>query len=128
MSFLNGRIVGTEIPRRSNAAQFSVGLRVAGDGDLERAAEEGERAIAIDPNFSVAYYNAAFANIWGASDLAEFYPAGLGGGCNRRKSTCLTETLFLCASISFDATIQWRVASGGGLDTTRLFLALLRGV
>ena len=43
---------------------FLSGFVSPGTGHSEKAAEEGERTIGIDPNFSIAYYNAAFAYIY----------------------------------------------------------------
>ncbi|MEO7272706.1 MAG: protein kinase [Vicinamibacterales bacterium] len=40
------------------------GLTSPGTGHHERAAEEGQRAIAIDPDFAIGYYNAAFAYLY----------------------------------------------------------------
>jgi tetratricopeptide (TPR) repeat protein len=43
---------------------FLSGLTSPGTGHYERAAEEGRRAIELDPDFSVGYYNAAFAYVY----------------------------------------------------------------
>ena len=43
---------------------FLSGLTSPGTGHHERAAEEGQKAIELDPDFSVAYHNAAFAYLY----------------------------------------------------------------
>jgi tetratricopeptide (TPR) repeat protein len=43
---------------------FLSGLTSPGTGHHERAAEEGQKAIALDPDFSVGYYNVAFAYLY----------------------------------------------------------------
>jgi eukaryotic-like serine/threonine-protein kinase len=43
---------------------FLSGLTSPGTGHHERAAEEGQRAIELDPDFAVPYYNAAFAYLY----------------------------------------------------------------
>jgi eukaryotic-like serine/threonine-protein kinase len=43
---------------------FLSGLTSPGTGHHERAAEEGLRAIELDPNMSIAYFNAAFAYVY----------------------------------------------------------------
>jgi serine/threonine protein kinase/tetratricopeptide (TPR) repeat protein len=43
---------------------FLSGLTSPGTGHHERAAEEGLKAIELDPDFSIPYYNAAFAYIY----------------------------------------------------------------
>jgi eukaryotic-like serine/threonine-protein kinase len=43
---------------------FLSGLTSPGTGHHERAAEEGQKAIEIDPDFSIGYYNAAFAYLY----------------------------------------------------------------
>ena len=39
-------------------------LTSPGTGHYERAAEEGQKAIALDPDFSIGYYNVAFAYLY----------------------------------------------------------------
>jgi serine/threonine protein kinase/tetratricopeptide (TPR) repeat protein len=43
---------------------FLSGFTSPGTGHYERAAEEGQKAIELDPHFSIGYYNAAFAYIY----------------------------------------------------------------
>ena len=43
---------------------FLSGLTSPGTGHYERAAEEGQKAIALDPDFSIGYYNVAFAYLY----------------------------------------------------------------
>jgi serine/threonine protein kinase len=43
---------------------FFSGLTSPGTGHYERAAEEGQRAIELDPDIAVPYYNAAFAYLY----------------------------------------------------------------
>ena len=43
---------------------FLTGLTSQGTGHHERAAEEGQKAIELDPDFAVPYYNAAFAYLY----------------------------------------------------------------
>jgi len=43
---------------------FLSGLTSAGTGHHERAVEEGRKAIALDPDFSIGYYNVAFAYLY----------------------------------------------------------------
>jgi serine/threonine protein kinase/tetratricopeptide (TPR) repeat protein len=43
---------------------FLSGLTSPGTGHHERAAEEGRKAIELDPDFALAYYNAAFAYLY----------------------------------------------------------------
>jgi serine/threonine protein kinase/tetratricopeptide (TPR) repeat protein len=43
---------------------FLSGLTSPGTGHFERAAEEGRKAIEIDPHFAIGYFNAAFADIY----------------------------------------------------------------
>ena len=43
---------------------FLTALTSTGTGHHERAAEKGERAIELDPDFAVPYYNAAFAHLY----------------------------------------------------------------
>ena len=43
---------------------FLTALTSTGTGHHEKAAEKGERAIELDPDFAVPYYNAAFAHLY----------------------------------------------------------------
>jgi len=43
---------------------FLSGLTSPGTGHHERAAEEGQKAIELDPDFSIGYFNAAFAYLY----------------------------------------------------------------
>ena len=43
---------------------FLSGLTSPGTGHHERAAEEGQKAVELDPDFSIGYYNAAFAYLY----------------------------------------------------------------
>jgi serine/threonine protein kinase/tetratricopeptide (TPR) repeat protein len=43
---------------------FFSGFSTPGLGHFEKAVEEGEKAIAIDPNFAIGYFNVAFADLY----------------------------------------------------------------
>src|SRR5262249_45901904 len=43
---------------------FLSGLTSPGTARYERAAEEGQKAIGLDPDFSIGYFNAAFAYVY----------------------------------------------------------------
>jgi eukaryotic-like serine/threonine-protein kinase len=43
---------------------FLSGFSSSGTGHYERAADEGQKAIDLDPHFSIGYYNAAFAHVY----------------------------------------------------------------
>jgi eukaryotic-like serine/threonine-protein kinase len=43
---------------------FLSGLTSPGTGHYERAVEEGQKAIELDPDFSIGYYNVAFAYVY----------------------------------------------------------------
>ena len=51
-------------PRDLMPHSFFSGFVTSGQGDYERTVEEGLKAIEIDPNFAIAYYNAAFAYLY----------------------------------------------------------------
>jgi tRNA A-37 threonylcarbamoyl transferase component Bud32/tetratricopeptide (TPR) repeat protein len=51
-------------PDELHAHGFLSGLTSPGTGHHERAAEEGQKAVELDPNFSIGYFNAAFAYVY----------------------------------------------------------------
>jgi tetratricopeptide (TPR) repeat protein len=51
-------------PHELHAHGFLSGLTSPGTGHYERAAEEAQKAIELDPNFSIGYLNAAFAYVY----------------------------------------------------------------
>jgi tetratricopeptide (TPR) repeat protein len=51
-------------PREVQPHGFLSGFTSPGTGHFDRAAEEGQKAIDLDPDFSIGYYNAAFAYIY----------------------------------------------------------------
>jgi eukaryotic-like serine/threonine-protein kinase len=51
-------------PKAFHPHGFLSGLTSPGTGHFDRAAEEGQKAIELDPDFSIGYYNAAFAYIY----------------------------------------------------------------
>jgi tetratricopeptide (TPR) repeat protein len=55
---------GQKYPKDFFPPSFLSGFTSPGLGRYETAAEEGEKAIAIDPNFAIGYYNVAFAYVY----------------------------------------------------------------
>ena len=51
-------------PRDLMPHSFFSGFVTSGQGDYEKTVQEGLKSIEIDPDFSIAYYNAAFAYLY----------------------------------------------------------------
>jgi tetratricopeptide (TPR) repeat protein len=52
------------IPRDLNAHGFLAAFTTQGSGHYDKAAEEGQKAIALDPDYSIGYENVAFAYVY----------------------------------------------------------------
>jgi eukaryotic-like serine/threonine-protein kinase len=53
-----------QYPRDLNAHGFLAAFTTQGSGHYDKAAEEGQRAIALDPDYSIGYENVAFAYVY----------------------------------------------------------------
>jgi serine/threonine protein kinase/tetratricopeptide (TPR) repeat protein len=57
-------ILGTKVSRGSIASRILSGFTSQGSGHYDRAAEEGQKAIELDPDFAIGYENVAFAYLY----------------------------------------------------------------